>query len=1118
MPSLKAKKSHTVKQLLTILSIGLLFATSCSQTKGSLYVSHPQIHTRERLVDQRQREQQWIEKQLGETDKIQTTYQGLRDFREFVGFYNELAVSLNPAQGKLDKLTNDTRASELNAQLWKQRTAELDAYRSYLAALKAGAPSTSGSTSTTTDTSKTGAGQDAGKTPTAESTTSAPPSVSTPFGTEPGKLTLPSPAELVQTKAQAHPLDLFYDRLAYRNAVNAALKSNQLDDSHDFAGEMLYELTLSVSLTPGNRSQQFAQVELELLPETLKDRALSLPLLFDNWVDNLRANLIGDISELQHHVTARKLTEYEKKYLRWFVERFGPSLVSSMEEMFNEMSYYHEQKKTVAVDNILSKLAPRTQLELLAKTVLETTDKIKETKDSYPFGKEDIENLKALLKELCDAKLGDILSSYSDDKKVDDKDKKVKVLLRKIAGWAVWGTHLTQLERIVGITAPKFDEQGYIKLIDSFNVTKRDAYYDYDMQSTDTEESDLMTILKDKFVSPMPPIHKHRGLTDTGLATFVKRVYRAEREMYAATVQPKEHAQNISEASARETMLNLVLALSAMLPNSGVSAGNKSQYARRAQTYLHAITRQPLLVGYGNGEQRFGWFLGPAFKVENGKADFIHRVTRHDVSAGIVIPAWRNRLKLSGKQLWVDKNGQPTDEKALWDGKPILLNMRIPADAGKHITHALLAHSLSEVPSLYTARPYPVIECPDLSREDKVIRVQSVRPTEKDILPQWVLVLGRDLWRSPQVFLDSIKADSVEVLSNMEGVLAKFDRIPYPDTLTGPTAQRPVPVDLTVITSFGRDRCESAVKILPPINLPAAEPEPATLYRPYVDDVEKALGFRFDRPATYGGIKLFVKPADDALSQFSVKEVQAKWTDDNKTVYFELGPSDPKQVSRLWLADLRIYPRPDTDSGVKSLTKKGGQEFAWFANKSERYPKLAINSIEYDTGGKAKSGFELTFDKDRLKAVYMAYPGLSDTVLGSKAKVRLSLGDAQVDVDLSSPDLSKPEKLSVAKEKLDPLSQKLLSSNLKGKDLNVELVYTHSPDGKTVTIPVVASDGTPAKLKFTQEAKPPDVKPPEAKPPEAKSSEVKPSEVKKPEGKKLEGKKPEVNKPEAKKP
>ena len=99
MPSLKAKKSHTVKQLLTILSIGLLFATSCSQTKGSLYVSHPQIHTRERLVDQRQREQQWIEKQLGETDKIQTTYQGLRDFREFVGFYNELAVSLNPAQG-----------------------------------------------------------------------------------------------------------------------------------------------------------------------------------------------------------------------------------------------------------------------------------------------------------------------------------------------------------------------------------------------------------------------------------------------------------------------------------------------------------------------------------------------------------------------------------------------------------------------------------------------------------------------------------------------------------------------------------------------------------------------------------------------------------------------------------------------------------------------------------------------------------------------------------------------------------------------------------------------------------------------------------------------------------
>lgn len=254
MLSLKAQKPNIGRQWFSILTIGLLFLTGCSHTMGTLYVSHPQIHTRERLVEQRQREQQWIEKQLGESDKIQTTYQGLRDFREFVGFYNELAVSFNPAQGKLDQLTNDTRASELNAQLWKQRTAELDAYRSYLAALKAGAPSSSGSTGTTTDTSKSGSGQDTGKNQTSANSTNPPPSTSAPLGTEPSKVTLPNPAELVQTKAQAHPLDLFYDRLAYRNAVNAALKSNQLDDSHDFAGQMLYELTLSVSLTPGNNS------------------------------------------------------------------------------------------------------------------------------------------------------------------------------------------------------------------------------------------------------------------------------------------------------------------------------------------------------------------------------------------------------------------------------------------------------------------------------------------------------------------------------------------------------------------------------------------------------------------------------------------------------------------------------------------------------------------------------------------------------------------------------------------------------------------------------------------------------------------------------------------------
>jgi hypothetical protein len=1068
MSFVKAKKVYIVWLWFVLLSIGLLSLTSCcsSHGTGKLYVSHPQIHTRERLVEQRHREQEWLENQLKVANDIKTTYQGLRDFREFVGFYNELAVSLNPTQGKLDQLTNDAQAAGLRAQLWKQRTAELDAYRSYIAALKSDNKTTSGNPETSTNTK-------------AENNTAQPPSPSTPYGTTPKDITLPNPKDLVKTQAEAHPLDLFYDRLAYRNAVNAALKSNQLDDSHDFAGHMLYELTLSISLTPGNRSQQFAQVELKLIPEKLRARIPGLVQLYDNWVKDLQTIMVGDIFELQRRVTEKKLTEYDQKYLRWFVDRSGPALLLRMEKASGEL-YDEKTKDPKVIDDIKNRswtarfeLLSKHRGETKAETVLEMMRnqvEFKKYKEIYSFGPNEVKDLEELLRALHDPKLSGIFSTQcSDDSKC--------ALLRKTAGWAVWGAYFDQLEKLVGIKAPLFDGEGYLDFTDGLKVTKREAYYDY-KPLIDDEERELMAILKDeyKLVFPSTDVSREESSrpSDTGLATFVKRIYRAEQEMYAATVQPKEQAQNISEASARDTMLNLALALSAMLPNSGVNATNKSQYVKRAQTYLHAITRQPLLVGYGDGEQRFGWFLGPAFRVEDGKADFVHRVIRHDVSAGIVIPAWWNYLRLCGKQFWIGADGQPTNEIALWDDRPILLNVRIPANASKYITSALLAHSMAEEPSFATARPYPVIEYPDPNKKE-VIRVQSVHstdlvlPTQKDALSQDVLVLGRNLWRNPQVFLGPIKADSVEVLSNMEGVLATFFRMPYPGTLTGPMSRQPVPVDLTVITSFGSVRCKEAVEILPPIDLPVAEPAP--LLRPYVDDVDKTLAFRLNRPAAYGAIKLFLKSADDTLSNFKLETVQAKWTDDNKYVYFEVGPlGDPKKASRLWVADLRLYPS-DTDVGAISLTKKGGQEFAWFVNKAERSLTLDVSSIEYDKDGKAKFGFELTFHQNWLKALYVAYPGLSDAIASGKAVARLSLGNESVAaVRLSASDSSsksKPQKLQVSKDILseESLRKKLLSDKYKGKDLDVSLGYS---DDESVTIPVLASDGKPAKINFTQ--------------------------------------------------
>jgi hypothetical protein len=53
---------------------------------GRIYVSTPQVNTRERLVARRAVESESLRRQLTNSDSITTTFQGVEGFREFSGF------------------------------------------------------------------------------------------------------------------------------------------------------------------------------------------------------------------------------------------------------------------------------------------------------------------------------------------------------------------------------------------------------------------------------------------------------------------------------------------------------------------------------------------------------------------------------------------------------------------------------------------------------------------------------------------------------------------------------------------------------------------------------------------------------------------------------------------------------------------------------------------------------------------------------------------------------------------------------------------------------------------------------------------------------------------------
>ena len=60
------------------------------------------------------------------------------------------------------------------------------------------------------------------------------------------------------------PIDDFRDRLAYREEVRTEIIENQLDDSHDIAGNTLYQLKFDATVVPHENVAAFAMVEAKV--------------------------------------------------------------------------------------------------------------------------------------------------------------------------------------------------------------------------------------------------------------------------------------------------------------------------------------------------------------------------------------------------------------------------------------------------------------------------------------------------------------------------------------------------------------------------------------------------------------------------------------------------------------------------------------------------------------------------------------------------------------------------------------------------------------------------------------------------------------------------------------
>lgn len=663
---------------------------------GIVFVGHPQVFTREHMLETRSREKQWLEQYLSKEnmEKLdETRYQGLSELQIYQMMSNKMDISYAPLSGAL-------KDEEIRYQIdQKKYERELQAAQ-HKQKMKAVSPS-----------AKTEAVENAvtaqSSTP-AQSQSSNPDSPSSSPSVEEKneryRVTGKAAQDVLKpetTSAKLSAIDELREKRAYREEVISAMEEKQLDDIHDLFGSTIYNLKFDISLLPGNNSTQYALLILEL--EGPGYNAKPDFTLFQKWAESLQEDIKKESVTLQDLLTSFH---------------------------FNNRVWLSMQDERI----------------------------IMKEEENNP-GQISLNEYVKLSKE--------------DQRKKLNEPQTLNSLKKAIARYV----------------QSKYHEY-FAELVDIKPPIEKSGYYISSVQTV-----------------------PHR------LENFQKACQQVSAKAYISIVEPKEYSQNISDVAANESLTKLLFSIAATLPQ-GIGLNDTFQNLKSSQSLLHGIKRRPLVMGYSNGLKQFGWLLGPKFSIsEEGLATFAHTPARYSFNVSIVAPAWWASLKIKGKYGWINQRGEIVNQKGIWENENSTIEVDLPADIYISALTTALFHKKTNL------KRKPYIDINMLSEKKIILFSRQLQyniqrqqiemgdksPKEENQFSQSFIVYGRELWRNPQVYIGSQKADEVHILPDMGGLVVRFNSIQMPsqDNI-GPAS-----VDLMVATSMGIDIAKEAVVILP---------------------------------------------------------------------------------------------------------------------------------------------------------------------------------------------------------------------------------------------------------------------------------------------------------------
>ena len=242
------------------------------------------------------------------------------------------------------------------------------------------------------------------------------------------------------------------------------------------------------------------------------------------------------------------------------------------------------------------------------------------------------------------------------------------------------------------------------------------------------------------------------------------------------------------------------------------------------------------IVGFGSSKSvaasgqdepsvEFGWIVWPRTRLDGSGGPVQEQIPmQRSLSALVSIPAWWEHVHIGGNYAWLDENGDVLQETA----KPAAAQEQAGAEAPSDGVGNAFEYDIALPFDIATLDPvlFGRGRLADPKMFDWGMGDISLRMCE----PASVIIPGQRLWRSAVVTIGSQSADEIIVLPNMEGIIARFRAIEFPngagewqagnDANALSDADRRlganIPVVLTVWTSEGSVSYNRPVTLLPP--------------------------------------------------------------------------------------------------------------------------------------------------------------------------------------------------------------------------------------------------------------------------------------------------------------